>query len=165
MSLSTVLSAEIKYTSAATRRMLERVPDDRFDWKPHEKSMTLGRLASHVAELTQWIKLILNESGFDFASQRFNRRKAANREELLDIFDENIKEALSILDTASDEQLNEKWKMHNGGNILFNLPRKIAVRELVMNHIIHHRGQLSVYLRLLDVPVPGMYGQSADEKV
>lgn len=164
MPLSAPLVAEMKHTCAATRRMLERVPEDRFDWKPHEKSMTLGRLASHVAELTQWMKLILDASEFDLAVQKFNRRKASSRQELLAIFDENIREALSALEAASDEHLNEKWKLHNADAILFDLSRKIAIRELIMNHIIHHRGQLSVYLRLLDIPVPGMYGQSADEK-
>lgn len=164
MFLSTGLAAEIKHTSRATLTMLERVPEDRLDWKPHEKSMTLGRLVSHVAELTQWIQFILNEPGYDFASRLFNRRNAETKEELLLIFDDNIREALLLLGTATDELLNEKWTMRNGDQVMFNLPRKVAIRELVMNHIIHHRGQLSVYLRLLNIPVPGMYGQSADEK-
>lgn len=164
MSLSSPLIAEIKHTASATRRILERVPNDRLNWKPHEKSMTLGRLASHVAELTQWMKLILEREEFDFAVDKFNRRNVSSADELLAIFDENIKEALTVLETASDDKLNTKWILQKSGNTMFNLPRKIAIRELIMNHIIHHRGQLSVYLRLLDIPVPGMYGQSADEK-
>lgn len=164
MALSAPLVAEIKHTAAATKRILERVPTDQLGWKPHEKSMTLGRLASHVAELTQWMKIILEAREFDFAVNQFNRRNVASNEELLAIFEGNIKEAVTLLEAATDEQLNEKWKLLRAGNALFDIPRKVAIRELIMNHTIHHRGQLSVYLRLLNIPVPGMYGQSADEK-
>lgn len=165
MALSATLVAEIKHTATATRRILERVPTEQLGWQPHEKSMTLGRLASHVAELTQWMKIILEGREFDFATSQFNRRNVVTNEALLAIFDENIKEATTLLEAATDEQLNEKWKLQRAGTVLFDIPKKVAIRELIMNHIIHHRGQLSVYLRLLDIPVPGMYGQSADEKI
>lgn len=164
MPLNATFIGELKHESSNTRKMLARVPEDKFDWKPHEKSMTLGRLSCHVAEITQWVDYIINDAEFDFATKAFNRRKAASNKELMGIFEDNLTKALSLLESSSDEVLNTSWIMRRGEFISFNLPRKAAIRNIVMNHILHHRGQLSVYLRLLNVAVPGMYGPSADER-
>jgi len=158
------LIAEIKHEATNTRKLLLRVPEADFNFKPHEKSMTLQRLACHVAELTQWVNLIVGGREFDFLNSTFNRRSAASTAVLLEIFETCLNNAVDALQNTTDEALNDLWMMRKGEVVVFNLSRKIAIRNLVMNHIIHHRGQLSVYLRLLNVPVPGVYGPSADER-
>lgn len=164
MAINTGFIAELKHEASNTRKILLRVPEASLAWRPHEKSMTLERLACHVAELTQWVDHIISGTEFDFATKTFNRRNAASNAELMDIFETNISKAVSLLESASDEHLNENWILRRGEFVSFNSARKIAIRNLVMNHTIHHRGQLSVYLRLLSVPVPGLYGPSADER-
>ncbi|MCC6287828.1 MAG: hypothetical protein IT249_08085 [Chitinophagaceae bacterium] len=164
MALGTSMAAELKHEASNTRKILSRIPEAHFDWKPHEKSMTIGRLASHIAELTLWAGLITNANEFDFAKTAFNRCKATNSKELLEAFEQNLEQAVAVLQSAADETLNENWILCRGEIVVVNLPKKVALRTMLMNHIIHHRGQLSVYLRLLNIPVPGMYGPSADEK-
>jgi uncharacterized damage-inducible protein DinB len=163
MTFSETLLPEFDREMAATRRILERVPDALFTWKPHAKSMALGRLASHVAEMPNWAhttvsteRLVLGE---DF--QPFN---APTNAELLAAFDRSLADARSVLQEASDEHLAKTWELVYHGQVLMSMPRTAVLRNMVMNHMIHHRGQLSVYLRLQDVAVPGMYGPSADEK-
>lgn len=163
MAINLGFIGELKHEASSTRKILLRVPEESFTWRPHEKSMTLERLACHVAELTQWVDHIINADEFDFVTSSFNRRKASSNAALMDIFETNLTNAITILESASDEKLNENWIMRRGEFIVFNMARKIAIRNIVMNHTIHHRGQLSVYLRLLNVPVPGLYGPSADE--
>jgi uncharacterized damage-inducible protein DinB len=151
---------------ANTRKALERVPEEKFGWKPHEKSMTLGRLATHVAELTGWIPTTLETESLDFAPPGAppNRPKTAgSRAELLDTFDKNVAAARSAIPGAGGAQWMVPWILLNGGKTMFSLPRIAVLRGMAMNHIIHHRGQLAVYLRLNDVPVPALYGPSADE--
>ena len=143
--------------------MLERVPTNKFAWKPHEKSMTLGRLASHIAEIPLWVKRTLSMEEFDFANNILTRKRYEDNDALLMVFNEKLKEAIDCLDTASDEALNEIYTLRRGEQVLTKLPRKVLLRNFTLNHIVHHRGQLSVYLRLIDIPVPGMYGPSADE--
>ncbi|MFT3704421.1 MAG: DinB family protein [Agriterribacter sp.] len=164
MPLNTGFIGELKHEANNTRKILSRIPEASFAWRPHEKSMTLERLACHVAELPQWVAHIINSGEFDFAKQVFNRRTASSSAALMDIFETCMNDAIALLETVSDEQLNEQWMMRRGEVIAYTLTKKIALRNLVMNHIIHHRGQLSVYLRLLNVPVPGLYGPSADER-
>lgn len=164
MSLNNAMAAELKHEASNTRKILSRVPEEHFDWKPHEKSMTLGKLACHVAELTQWAALIINVPEFDFLKPGLNRCNAANQKELLENFEHNLEQALAVLQNTSEEVLNENWILRRGDVVVVNLPKKVAIRSMVMNHIVHHRGQLSVYLRLLNIPVPGMYGPSADER-
>lgn len=164
MSLNTALLGELKHEATSTRKMLERVPTDKFHWRPHDKSMELGKLAKHVAELNAWFKRILDTQEFDFATAPFNRESAESTEAVLKIFDDKLMEATNVLQTASDENLNALWTVLRGGHIMFQMPKKVALRSFGYNHIYHHRGQLSVYLRLLDIAVPGMYGPSADEK-
>lgn len=164
MAIKEAFIAELKYESGLTKKMLERVPLDKKDWKPHEKSMTLGRLATHVAETTNWISNIINIDDFDFVKDyNFKQHAAMSQEELLRLFQTNLDNAISNLSKMNDDDFNKSWIVRRGEQVMFNTPKKVAIRGWGYSHMIHHRGQLSVYLRLLDVPVPGMYGPSADE--
>ncbi len=164
MSVKTSFIAELQQESASTKKILERVPLESASWKPHEKSMTLGRLATHVAENAGWIADILVSDEIDFATRPFNPYTAKSGEELLDIFQKNTDRALAALETSNDEEFEKIWTVKNAGKVVFAMPKKVSIRSWAYNHIYHHRGQLSVYLRLLDVPVPGIYGPSADER-
>ena len=165
MSLKDALIAELKHESGLTKKMLGRVPLDKKDWKPHEKSMTLGRLATHVAEIPHWISDIILIPHFDFMKHYAGGKTAASSEELLKIFQEKLDKAIRDLSETTDETFDRKWVVSQGEKIYFDLPVKVAIRGWGMSHLYHHRGQLSVYLRLLDIPVPGMYGPSADESM
>jgi uncharacterized damage-inducible protein DinB len=165
MSFNTALIAELKHESANTRKMLERVPTDKLDWQPHEKSMKLERLASHIAELPIWFERIINSNEFDFATAVLKREPKENSEAIVELFDERLASAIKALESASDENLSDAWTFRRGEQVIFQCPKRVALRSMGFNHIYHHRGQLSVYLRLLDIPVPGMYGPSADEKL
>ena len=165
MSLNAALIGELKQESVNTRKMLERVPTDKLDWQPHEKSMKLERLATHIAELPIWFERIINANDFDFATAVFKREPKESSEAIVKLFDERLASAIKALESASNENLNDSWTFRRGEQIIFQMPKKVALRSMGFNHIYHHRGQLSVYLRLLDIPVPGMYGPSADEKL
>lgn len=166
MAIKDAFIAELKHESSLTRKMLERVPLDKKEWKPHEKSMTLGRLATHVAEITHWASDIIHIDNFDFAKDfNFKPYTAATTEELLEIFQHNLDKAIHDLEGMTDEDFNKTWTIKSGEQVMRQFPKKVAIRGWALSHLIHHRGQLSVYLRLLEVPVPGMYGPSADEKV
>ncbi|HVZ57093.1 MAG TPA: DinB family protein [Chitinophagaceae bacterium] len=164
MALHEALLAEFKHEAGLTRKMLERVPMESVSWKPHEKSMTLGRLATHIAEIPHWVVEILSTPEFDFAARPYNPRVAGSLAELLDIHDQNAARAVSALAAAGDTILNDNWTVRRGETVVFAAPRKVALRGWAYNHLYHHRGQLSVYLRMLEVAVPGMYGPSADER-
>jgi uncharacterized damage-inducible protein DinB len=160
--------AELDHEAATTRRLLERMPAGRADWKPHERSMTLGRLCGHIAELPIWGTVILRDDAFDMATAAERGYPppyvAADRGDLLARFDRELGEMLSAARGVGDERLAEPWSLARGDETLFTLPRAVALRRWVLNHLVHHRGQLSVYLRLLDVPLPSIYGPSADEE-
>ena len=162
MPLKDSFIAELRHESQNTRKMLGVVPEDKYGWKPHDKSMTMGRLASHIADLPAWVNRFADGSDFDFVTSPLPRLTYENKAQLLEVFDKTLQQALDALDKMTDEFLREKFVLKRGGHAIFDLPRSILVRNMVCSHIIHHRGQLSVYLRLLDVPVPGMYGPSAD---
>jgi uncharacterized damage-inducible protein DinB len=163
MSMCDTLAAELQQEAKTTRRLLERVPAESFGWKPHEKSMTLGQLAGHVAQLPTLIVPALTQDEFDFATSGFKPFSPQSTAELVEQFDANIKAAAETLNAQADESMGETWKLKSGDHVLFELPRAAVVRFVGLNHIVHHRGQLSVYLRLLDVPLPSIYGPSADE--
>jgi len=166
MAIRDAFIGELKHESSLTRKMLERVPLDKKDWKPHEKSMTLGRLATHVAEIPHWISDIIHVDDYDFMKDfDFNPVTAGSTEELLKIFQINFDKALADLATLNDDDFSKNWTVRRGAQVMFSTPKKVSLRGFALNHLIHHRGQLSVYLRLLDVPVPGMYGPSADERM
>jgi len=157
------LIKELEQEAAVTRKLLERVPAEKFDWKPHEKSMPMGRLATHVAEMHGWTKPTVDDPELDFAKMDYKPYEPKTTEELVAHLDKNVNEAIEALKNASDEAWFEDWSLRNGEQIYFTIPKIAVMRGMVLNHIVHHRGQLSVYLRLNDIPVPAMYGPSADE--
>lgn len=165
MPIKDAFIAELKHESELTRKMLERVPLDQKDWKPHEKSMTIGRLATHIAELPHWISDIIHIDDYDFAKDfQFKPVTAGSSQELMEIFQTYLDKAINDLSSMSDEDFARSWTVGRGGHIIARMPKSAALRGWGYSHLIHHRGQLSVFLRLLDVAVPGMYGPSADEK-
>lgn len=157
-----MLAAELEREAVSTGKMLARVPDD-FAWTPHEKSMNLGTLATHVALLPTLVKPALTEDGFDLAANRDKTPTLASGAELAAAFQSGVSEAVALLNAASDEDLAKIWRLSNGEKVIFDLPRIAVIRTMVLSHLLHHRGQLSVYLRLKDVPLPSVYGPSADE--
>ncbi len=165
MSVAQSFIAELKQEAAITRKLLDRVPMDKRDWKPHDKSMSIGRLATHIAETIHWISVILGPDRFDFAANPAPvRHVAADTAELLRIMDNNLDEAVQSLSNAADNDFEKDWIIMRGEQEIMRSPKKAAIRSWGISHQIHHRGQLSVFLRLLDVPVPGVYGPSADER-
>ncbi len=164
MSLSQLLLAELDRESVSTRRILERVPTEHFAWQPHAKSMSLGRLATHVAELPQWLNRVLDADEFDMIAKPLRPVVAESTAALLDFFDERMTVGRPALGLATDEQLQQPWVFRAGERVLSRDSRYHTLRNWMLNHQIHHRGQLSVYLRLLDIPIPGMYGPSADDR-
>lgn len=163
MSLSEAFAGELQYEATTTRKCLERIPETTFDWKPHEKSMATGRLATHIAEMFGWVKDTVEKPEIDFATMDYKPFEPKTTAELVEFFDNNMREANDSLRAVSDESMLENWKMRNGEKIYVDMPRIAVLRGVVLKHIVHHRGQLSVYLRLNDIPVPEIYGPSADE--
>ena len=157
------LIAELKMEAANTRKILERVPVDKNDWKPHEKSMKLGNLANHIAELPTWIPMIMTTDELDLATMDYKPVIPTTSAELTDKLDANINKAVAALESAADTDFEKMWTLRRGDKVMFTMPKKAVLRSFSFSHQVHHRGQLSVYLRLLDVPVPGMYGPSADD--
>ena len=157
-------TGELKHEATLTKKMLERVPLDNKEWKPHEKSTTIGRLATHNAENLRWVAFILGSDVFDISTAMVAPHTASSTEELLKIFQGHLDQAMAALEKATDEELDKLWTFTKAGQTVMQMPKKVAIRNMAFNHMVHHRGQLSVYLRLLNVPVPGMYGPSADEK-
>jgi uncharacterized damage-inducible protein DinB len=164
MTIGKTFLEEFKQEAASTRKLLERVPLDKASWKPHEKSMELGRLASHVAETSLWIWNTIENDVFDLAVQPYEPIVPKTTEELLKFFDENNAKTESVLSKCSDEEMMKTWTMKNGEQVYISMPKAPVIRSFCLNHMIHHRGQLDVYLRLLDVQLPQIYGPTADEK-
>lgn len=164
MPLNQSLLSELEYEGNSTRKVLSAVPFAKPDWKPHEKSMSMERLASHVAELPGWISMTLNTTELDFAKMDYKPAQPKSTEELLKMFDDNQAQALKDLASASDAQLMENWTMRSGDTIYFTMPKIAVIRTWAMNHGIHHRAQLGVYLRLNNIAVPGVYGPTADDE-
>jgi len=160
--------SEFDQEMASTRKVLERVPENKFDWRPHVKSGTMIWLAGHVANLPSWTKETVQQDALDLApggKQPTPPPPPKNHKELLDLFDKNVATARAALVSASDDaHWMKPWSLLTNGQTLMTMPRAAVMRSFVMNHLVHHRAQLVVYLRLNDVPVPGMYGPSADEK-
>ena len=166
MALKDALLPEFDHEMATTRRLLERVPDAELGWKPHERSMTLGRLAAHIANLPYWCSVTLETTVFELDSlpSDSQRQIADSSVGLVKEFDGKVAAARGKLAAALDAELLMPWTLKKGGQEMFTMPRISALRSFVMNHIIHHRGQLSVYLRLKNVPLPSIYGPTADEQ-
>lgn len=162
MSLINYFQKQLEKESITTRKMLEKVPSDKFNWQPHSKSMKLGALAIHIAELPTWIGTILNTTELDFSSNSWQPAPIQNTRELLEFFEKNLEEGKQQLAAATENQLPESWTMRNGKEI-YTVDSKEDVIRQTMSQVIHHRAQLGVYLRLLDIPIPGSYGPSADD--
>jgi len=156
------LLQELNQEAETTRKMLSRIPDDKYDWKPHEKSMSIRQLATHIAELPTWVSYTLNTSELDFAKEPYNPPPINNTKELLEFFEKSLEDGRTRLSKATDEELVPNWTMRNGEEIYSVSPKREVIR-MSYSQIVHHRAQMGVYLRLLNIPIPGSYGPSADE--
>ncbi len=160
MRLSEILLPELKIEATTTRKTLERVPGPSLGWRPHERSRTLGELSVHIAHLPGLFIASLAADEFDHDT---HSAPEITVPEILDAFDRNVTKAESVLGSLSNEQLFGHWRYRYGTRVIFDMPRLVVIRSTALNHLIHHRGQLSVYLRLLNVPLPSVYGPTADE--
>ncbi|GGK86585.1 DinB family protein [Rufibacter glacialis] len=164
MDLHLKLLRQFEHEAANTRKMLQRVPEEHFDWRPHAKSMTLKELAAHIAELPRlFIAKVLTLEEFDFSKGTYRPFAGTTHQELMQFFEDNYQRSVEALSQTTAEEIEKPWSLKSGDRTLFTMPRQAVIRNIAISHFIHHRGQLSVYLRLLDVPVPGMYGPTADE--
>src|ERR1043165_5792759 len=158
MAYKDALIAELKYESDLTKKMLERVPVEKGSWRPHEKSMALGRLATHVAEIPHWISRIITIDDWDFAERGFSSHAAASKEELLKTFHDKLNQAIADLETMSDDDFNKTWIVRRGEQMRREMPKKIAIRGWGFSHLVHHRGPLSGFFCLVHVTLPRQYG-------
>jgi uncharacterized damage-inducible protein DinB len=167
MTIGQMMLGEFEQEMQNTRKVLERVPDEKWDWKPHEKSGTLGWYAWHVSTLPGWAAFTIKKDKLDYApvdgKSEYEAPKVNNKKEALAEFDKCVAESREALGTVSDADMLKPWTLLAGGQTIFSMPRVACLRGMVFNHLIHHRGQLTVYYRMLDIPVPGLYGPSADE--
>ncbi|WP_234735435.1 DinB family protein [Tellurirhabdus bombi] len=157
-----MLLKEMDAEAQTTRNMLSRIPDDKYDWQPHPKSMTVRQLATHIAELPTWVTLALTTDELDFATSPYQPVKINHTTDLLDFFEKSLENGRSHLAEATDEQLEPRWVLRNGDQIYVDCTKGEMIRTS-FSQIVHHRAQLGVFLRLLDIPIPGSYGPSADE--
>lgn len=158
-----IFKKELENESVTTRKMLERIPEDKFDWRPHPKSMSIKQLATHIAELPEWIALTFTRDGLDFAKGEYKPKVINNKIELIQFMNEMCELGISHLRPEYENKLTEEWILRSGDVILQKYNRAEVIR-MALNQVTHHRAQLGVYLRLLDVPIPGSYGPSADER-
>jgi uncharacterized damage-inducible protein DinB len=166
MKLTELFIADLKRDAEATRHVLERVPEGRNSWKPHEKSMELGYLTSLVATMAGWVEFMVMTDEFDIAPRDappYHSPKFESRSQILEVHEECLQKAIQALQGTTDEHLEKPWKFMARGKVITELPRHINIRDSVINHLAHHRGQLTVYLRLTSASVPAIYGPSADE--
>jgi len=164
MAISQALLQEYDREMATTRKMLERFPEDKVEWRPHETCMTMGRLAGHVAELAGWATVTMNQDKLEMDPSNYKPNIVTSRAEALKQFDETVKAGRAALAGASDETYMKPWTFVAGGQALFTMPKIAVLRSFVMNHMIHHRGQLAAFYRIAGVPVPSIYGPSKDEQ-
>ncbi len=162
MSISEAMLAEFNHEAANTRKMLEVVPAGKLGWQPHEKSMTLGRLSGHIAEIPGWGTMMVGKDELDFEGSNFQPVNPDSVEGLLEAHDQGVAAFNESLQGQDDATLMQTWTMRNGDHVYFSMPCVAAMRGFVLNHIVHHRGQLSVYLRQLEIPLPQVYGPTAD---
>lgn len=166
MSIAESLLPEFDMEMAGTRRCLERVPDDKLDWKAHEKSNSMGWVANHLAEIPGWVEGTLTDDVWDLnpeGGEPYQSPNLGSTQEILDLFDASVAEARERLQKTPDEEFAKMWSLKNGGETLITMPKAAVMRTWVLNHTIHHRGHLCVYLRMNDIPVPALYGPSGDE--
>lgn len=167
MTIGQGMAQELEHSAISARKVLERIPEDKFDWTPHPKSMTFLKLASHVAESLGWARFTLDTSELDVepvGGPKFETYLAKNVPELLETFDKNLADSVQALKDVSDETLSEIWTMKKAGDVMFAFPKLIIMRSFILDHLVHHRAQLGLYLRLNEISVPAMLGPSADEE-
>jgi uncharacterized damage-inducible protein DinB len=166
VSYAEAILPEFDQEMANTRKVLERVPEDKLNWRAHPKSNTIGWNANHLAEIPGWVEGTLSQLSWDIApvgGQRYQSPNLTTRKEILDLFDRNVAAARQAIAAVRDEEMSKVWSLLQAGKPIITLPRAAVIRSFVLNHLIHHRAHLCVYLRLNDIPVPGMYGPSGDE--
>ncbi len=154
---------EVEQEAQTTRKMLNRIPDDKYDWQPHPKSMTIGQLATHIADLPGWIAMALTTDELDFAANPYNPGEINNTADLLVLFEKNLAEGIAQLKATNEDILKQNWTLRNGSDI-YMVDTKAGIVRVSISQTIHHRAQLGVFLRLLNIPIPGSYGPSADEQ-
>ncbi|MEM7357457.1 MAG: DinB family protein [Acidobacteriota bacterium] len=164
MSISQALLAEFDHEAASTRKMLEVIPEDQLEWAPHEKSMTLARLAGHIAEIPAWAGNMVGQDELDMGGGNYQPVMPGSIAELLEAHDSSVAAFKGAVSGADDATLMQPWTFRTGDQVHFQMPCVIAMRSFILNHIVHHRGQLSVYLRHKDVPLPQVYGPTADNQ-
>ncbi|MGC4049794.1 MAG: DinB family protein [Paludibaculum sp.] len=167
MAISELLKPELEQELAKTRKTLERLPDDRLDYKPHDKSFELGALATHLATIPLWGKMTMETSELDLCpggKPLEQPKRITSAADALARFDQFAADATAAIGSASDEAFMTEWALMMNGNVMFKMPRYSVIRSMILNHLVHHRAQLGVYFRLLDIPVPSIYGPSADEQ-
>jgi len=164
MKITELLIAELEREAVGTRKALERVPEGKDDWKPHEKSMPLGYLASLIATMPSWVVSMVTQDERDIGAAGEKRPDLRTNRDLLEAFDKAVAGAKEALSSATDEHLMTPWRLLVQGHVVAEQPRYVMIRDSAFNHMAHHRGQLTVYLRLNDIPVPSLYGPTADEK-
>lgn len=157
-----MLQTEFENEAQTTRKMLERIPNDKYDWKPHEKSMSVKNLALHIAELPCWVKMVATTDELDFAANPYSLPDINKTNDLMNYFENNLKDGREGLDLLDEKLMKENWTLRNGDEI-YNVSSKADVIRMTYSQIVHHRAQMGVYLRLMNVPIPGSYGPSADE--
>lgn len=164
MNFTTLFLTELKREAANTRKMLAVVPTESLAWKLHEKSMTLGALAGHIGEMPSWARLILTADELNFATYEYKAPIIESNADIITNFEKHLADAIQAFEGVNDEAIYQKnWQLKHGDHLISDQPKHEVIRSMVFNHIVHHRAQLSVYLRLLNLPIPGMYGPSADE--
>ncbi len=162
MDIVKMLLKEMDQEAITTRKMLSVIPDDKYGWKPHEKSMTIEQLSTHIGELPTWVSMAINTSELDFATSPYEGKKIGSTKALLELFETSLADGRSQLEKVSESQLMDSWTLRNGADI-YNVSPKHEVIRMTFSQITHHRAQLGVFLRLLNVPIPGSYGPSADD--
>ena len=163
MNLVDPILAELSHEMATSRKLLERAPQGQLGWKPHEKSMSPGRLATHIAEIPGWVSGILDKEGFEMGASGYTPPTLATVAEIVQLFNRNISLVAEAIKRQTNDRLLAQWRLTKKGQVILEMPRVGVIRTLLLNHLIHHRGQLSVYLRLQNVPLPQIYGPTADE--
>jgi len=158
------LLAEFSRETATARKHLERLPSDRFDWRPHTKSYTAGKLAAHIVDCIRWVEPIFGADELDMDPKTYKPCDAASVAALLETFDHDVAKAKAVMARSADTNASEPWRLKMREKVWFEKPREAVFRDMTLSHLVHHRGQFSVYLRLLDVPVPGSYGPTADDQ-
>jgi uncharacterized damage-inducible protein DinB len=162
MDIIPMLLKEMEQEAQTTRKMLERIPNDKYHWQPHEKSMTIKQLSNHIAELPSWITMTINTDELDFAANPYNPSYITNTSELLELFEKSYADGRAHLEATNETELLKNWTLRNGEQV-YSVSTKAEVIRMAFCQIVHHRAQLGVFLRLLDIPIPGSYGPSADE--